>query len=185
KVVTKNKNKISGAEKPQQTLTPRGQLHKETVYGKYRFYESKEEKVGTKFDLETIEKVSNLVYKKALLQRLSENGNDPKKAFGGKNALSKIPIYISLEENIKVPETVKLVWLTEDYSIRKDISPENFKDEKSIDKILDEGVKRILKSRLKEFGGDAKKAFSDLDKNPIWLNKEKGISVKRVRISGV
>jgi CRISPR-associated endonuclease Csn1 len=34
-------------------------------------------------------------------------------------------------------------------------------------------------------GNDPKKAFSDLDKNPIWLNKEKGISIKRVTISGV
>jgi len=185
KVVTKNKNIISGKEKAQITLTPRGQLHKETVYGKYRFYQSKEEKVSAKFDLETIEKVTNPVYKKALLQRLAENGNDPKKAFAGKNALNKTAIYIDLENDIKVPESVKLVWLEEDYSIRKDVTPENFKDEKSIEKILDEGVKRILKNRLKEFSGDAKKAFSDLDKNPIYLNKEKGISIKRVRISGV
>src|SRR5690606_38579636 len=167
KVVTKNKNKISGKEKPQEVLTPRGQLHKETVYGKYHYYENKEEKVGTKFNLETIEKVANPAYKEALLKRLSENGNDPKKAFGGKNALSKNPIYINLEQNIKVPEKVKLVWLEEDYSIRKDITPDNFKDEKSIEKVLDEGVKRILKNRLKEFGNDAKKAYSDLDKNPI------------------
>ncbi len=185
KVVTKNKNKISGKEKSQITLTPRGQLHKETVYGKYRFYQSKDEKVSAKFDLETIEKVANPSYKAALLQRLNENENDPQKAFSGKNALSKNPIYISMENDIKVPDTVKLVWLEEDYSIRKDVTPENFKDEKSIEKILDEGVKRILKNRLKEFGGDPKKAFSDLDKNPIWLKEEKGISIKRVRISGV
>lgn len=187
KVVTKNKNKTKSkkGEKVKIELTPRGQLHKETIYGKYRFYQSKEEKVSAKFDLETIEKVANPVYKKALLQRLAENGNDPKKAFSGKNALSKTAIYIDIENDIKVPETVKLVWLEEDYSIRKDVTPENFKDEKSIEKILDEGVKRILKNRLKEFGGDAKKAFSDLDKNPIWLNEEKGISIKRVRISGV
>lgn len=36
-----------------------------------------------------------------------------------------------------------------------------------------------------EFGGNPKEAFSNLDKNPIWLNKEKGISIKRVSISGV
>lgn len=187
KVVTKNKNKTKSkkGEKVKIELTPRGQLHKETIYGKYRFYQSKEEKVSAKFDLETIEKVANPVYKKALLQRLAENGNDPKKAFAGKNALNKTAIYISLENDIKVPEIVKLVWLEEDYSIRKDVTPENFKDEKSIEKILDEGVKRILKNRLKKFDGDAKKAFSDLDKNPIYLNKEKGISIKRVRISGV
>ena len=185
KVVTKNKNKISGAEKPQQTLTPRGQLHKETVYGKYHFYESRVEKINVKFDLETIEKVSNPVYKKALLKRLFENGNDSKLAFSGKNSISKNPIYLNEMKTKTLPEMVKLVWLTEDYSIRKDITPDNFKDDKSIDKILDEGVKTILKNRLKEFNNDSKKAFSDLDKNPIWLNKEKGISIKRVTISGV
>src|SRR5690606_12757977 len=143
KVVTKNKNKTKSkkGEKTKIELTPRGQLHKETVYGKYRYYESKDEKVGVKFDLETIGKVANPAYKKALLQHLSENNNDPKKAFTGKNALSKTPIYVSLEQNIKVPETVKLVWLEEDYSIRKDVTPDNFKDEKSIEKILDEGIK--------------------------------------------
>ena len=29
------------------------------------------------------------------------------------------------------------------------------------------------------------KAFSNLDENPIWLNKERGISIKRVTISGI
>ena len=30
-----------------------------------------------------------------------------------------------------------------------------------------------------------KKAFSNLNENPIWLNKEKGIAIKRITISGV
>lgn len=185
KVVTKNKNKISGKEKPQVVLTPRGQLHKETVYGKYQYYESKEEKVGAKFDRATIEKVANPLFKQLLLQRLEANGNDAKNAFAGKNALDKNPIYINEEKSEKLPEKVKLVWFVEDYSIRKDITPDNFKDQKSIDKIIDRGIRRIMEGRLKEFGGDAKKAFSDLDKNPIWLNKENGITIKRVTISGV
>ncbi len=185
KVVTKNKNKISGKEKPQEVLTPRGQLHKETVYGKYQYYEQKDEKVGAKFDKTTIEKVANPSYRQLLLQRLNDNGNDPKKAFTGKNALDKNPIYLNEEKSEKLPEKVKLVWFEEDFSIRKDITPDNFKDQKSIDKIIDCGVKRIIENRLREFGGDAKKAFSDLDKNSIWLNKEKGISIKRVTISGV
>ena len=171
--------------KGQVIKTPRGQLHKETVYGKYQYYVNKEEKVSAKFDEETINKVANPIYKKLLLQRLSENGNDPKKAFAGKNVLSKNPIYLNEEKTEILPETIKLTWLEEDYSIRKDITPENFKDIKVIAKILDEGVKRILKERLNEFGNDPKKAFSDLEKNPIWLNEEKGISIKRVTISGV
>lgn len=187
KVVTKNKNKTKSknGEKTKVELTPRGQLHKETVYGKYQYYVNKEEKVSAKFDEETIKKVANPIYKKLLLERLSENGNDPKKAFAGKNVLSKNPIYLNEEKTETLPETVKLTWLEEDYSIRKDITPENFKDVKIIEKILDEGVKRVLLNRLKEFGNDSKKAFSDLDKNPIWLNEAKGISIKRVTISGV
>ncbi|WP_392447505.1 type II CRISPR RNA-guided endonuclease Cas9 [Capnocytophaga canis] len=185
KVVTKNKNKVAGSNKVQEVLTPRGQLHKETVYGKYQYYVQKEEKIGGKFDLETIEKVANPLYQSLLKKRLEENGGDPKKAFTGKNSLAKNPIYLDDTQAEQLPEKVKLVWLENSFSIRKDITPENFKDEKLIDKILDEGVKRILKERLQSFGNDAKKAFSDLDKNPIWLNKEKGIAIKRVTISGV
>lgn len=187
KVFTKNKNKTksSNGEKIKIEFTPRGQLHKETVYGKYKFYVNKQEKIGVRFDEATINKVANPAYKKLLLQRIAENGNDPQKAFSGKNALSKKPIYTNKEKTKLLPEIVKITWLEEGYSIRKDIAPENFKDVKTIEKILDEGVKKILINRLNEFGNDPKKAFSDLDKNPIWLNKAKGISIKRVTISGV
>ncbi len=186
KVVTKNKNKTKSknGEKVKTELTPRGQLHKETVYGKYRYYERKEEKVSAKFDEATIKMVANPTYKHLLLQRLQENANDPKKAFTGKNALSKSPIYLDAAKTTQVPEKVQLVWLEEDYSIRKDVTPENFKDEKTIQKILDKRVKEILLERLKQYG-DPKKAFSDLDKNPVWLNQPKGIAIKRVTISGV
>ncbi|HRE64893.1 MAG TPA: type II CRISPR RNA-guided endonuclease Cas9 [Ferruginibacter sp.] len=186
KVVTKNKNKTKSktGEKVKIELTPRGQLHKETVYGKYQYYESKLEKVSAKFDETTIGLVANPSFKKLLLQRLQENGNDPKKAFTGKNAISKNPIYLDNSKTSQLPEAVKLIWLVNDFSTRKDVTPENFKDEKTIDKILDKKVKEILLNRLKQFG-DPKKAFSDLDKNPIWLNQEKGIAIKRVTISGV
>ncbi len=187
KVVTKNKNttKKSGGTNQKIQLTPRGQLHKETVYGKLQRYETKEESVNTKFNEEYITKVAKKEYREALLRRLQENSNDPKKAFTGKNALNKMPIYISLKENIVVPEKVKIVWLEDYYTIRKDITPDNFKDLKSIAKVMDSGLKTILEERLAEYGNDSKKAFVNLDENPIWQNKEKGIAIKRVTISGV
>ena len=185
KVVTKNINKPADTDKQQITLTPRGQLHKETVYGKYQYYVNKEEKIGVKFDKETIAKVSNPVYREALLKRLQANDNDPKKAFAGKNALSKNPIYLDEAKTKTLTEKVNLTYLEEDFSIRKDISPDNFKDLKSIEKVIDQGVKRILIKRLQDYDNDPKKAFVDLEKNPIWLNKEKGIAIKRVTISGV
>lgn len=53
-----------------------------------------------------------------------------------------------------------------------------------LDKIIDTGIKRTFEARLAEFGGDAQKAFTNLDENPIWLNREKGIAIKRVTITG-
>ncbi|MGY6523040.1 MAG: type II CRISPR RNA-guided endonuclease Cas9 [Mongoliitalea sp.] len=182
KVVTINKNKTKkrAGFNEQIALTPRGQLHKETVYGKSFHYSTKFEKIGASFDVQKINTVAKKEEREALLKRLVENGNDPKKAFTGKNSLSKMPIYLDLERNIKLPEKVKTVGLEENYTIRKNIDPDL-----KVDKIIDVGVKRILENRLEEFGGNAKLAFSNLDENPIWLNKEKGISIKRVKISGV
>ena len=37
----------------------------------------------------------------------------------------------------------------------------------SVDKVLDARVRAILKARLDEFGGNAGKAFANLDENPI------------------
>ncbi len=187
KVFTKNKNnyKTGSGEKCKVELTPRGQLHKETVYGKLRKYVTKEEKVGAKFSEEIIGTVASTKYRTALLNRLKENANDPKKAFTGKNSLDKNPLYVNDEKTEKLPEKVKLVSFEEDYTIRKDITPDNFKDTKNIEKVIDVGVKNILFQRLKDHKNNAKEAFSNLDKNPIWQNEEKGIAIKRVTISGV
>lgn len=178
KVVTKNVNKIKSG-KSQVTLTPRGQLHNETVYGRRQRYATREEKVGAGFTAEKISTVCRKAYRDALMRRLEENGGDPKKAFTGKNALSKAPLYIDNSHRAKVPDRVKTVVLETYFTIRKPIS----KDLK-IEKVVDEGIKRILQQRLKECG-DATKAFSNLDENPIWLNKEKGIAIKSVTIKGV
>jgi CRISPR-associated endonuclease Csn1 len=82
KVVTKNKNitKMQGGTNERIQLTPRGQLHKETVYGKLQKYVTKEEKVGSTFTVEHINKVAKKQYREALLKRLLENDNDPKKS---------------------------------------------------------------------------------------------------------
>lgn len=182
KVVTQNINttKKSGGTNRKVQLTPRGQLHNETIYGSQKKYIVKEETVNAKFDLAKIATVTKLRYKNALLQRLYEFGNDPKKAFTGTNALSKKPIWINELHTEKVPEKVKTLSIETVYTIRKDISPDL-----KIDKVIDKRVKEVLEARLKEFNGNAKQAFSNLDENPIWLNKEKSISIKRVTITGV
>jgi len=183
KVVTLNKNKIKikGKDnyKVKTELTPRGQLHKETIYGKSNSYEVKEEKINAKFDVKKIATVTKPAFRKALLERLEAFENDPKKAFSGKNSLAKNPIFIDgSEEN--VPDVVKTKTLQSQFTIRKEITPEL-----KVDKIVDEGVKRILKERLKKFKGKPKEAFANLDDNPIWLNEKMGIKIKRATITAV
>ena len=155
-------------------------MHLETVYGSCKRYVTKEEKVNASFSVEKIESVTNKRYREALMLRLQQFDGDPKTAFTGKNTLEKNPIWLNETHTEKVPEKVKLVGFETDYTIRKEISPEL-----KIDKVVDSHIRQILQLRLDEFGGDAKKAFSNLDDNPIWLNKEKGIAIKRVTITGI
>ena len=179
KVTTKNINKAKTKDGHQLKvqLTPRGALHNETVYGKICNFEAEYKKVDGKFTEETVLRVSNLKYRQALLERLSAFGNDPKKAFTGKNSLEKNPIWLNADHSHCVPLKVKLYKIVDVFTIKKAVD----KDLK-IDKVIDNKIREILQQRLDEFRGDATKAFSNLDDNPIWLNKEKGISIKRVKI---
>lgn len=182
KVVTLNINttqKATGKNKKAQ-LTPRGQLHLETVYGSCKQYVTKEEKINASFDIKKIQSVAKQTYREALLSRLKEFDNDAKKAFTGKNSLEKNPIWLNTQHTDKVPEKVKMVCFENIYTIRKPIDKDL-----NVEKVVDVHVRQILQDRLKEFGDDAKKAFSNLDEKPIWLNKEKGIAIKRVTITGV
>ena len=179
KVVTKNINKGKTRDGHQQKvqLTPRGALHNETVYGKICSYEAEYRKVDGKFTEDVILRVSNQKCREALLKRLAEFNDDPKKAFAGKNSLEKNPIWLNEDHSYAVPLKVKLYKKVDVFTIKKAVD----KDLK-IDKVIDAKIRTILQQRLDEFGGDAAKAFSNLDENPIWLNKEKGIAIKRVKI---
>ncbi len=178
KVVTRNTNTTAaknGTHKKIQ-LTPRGQLHKETVCSCMKVPCYKEVAVGSKMDSTMIAQVQNPNYRFALQVRLDACGGDPKKAFTGKNSPDKNPIWLDVNHTKCVPSKVVVQWFEIQYTVRKPIT----KDLK-IDKVVDEGIRRILQARLDEFGGDAAKAFSNLDQNPIWLNREKGIDIKSVR----
>lgn len=194
KVVTRNINKAKNnviseiidkegnkkTTKGQVVKTPRGQLHLETIYGSSKRYVTKEEKVNASFDAKKIKTVANKHFREALSSRLNQFGGDAKKAFTGKNALGKNPIWLNVQHTDKVPEKVKTVSFETIYTIRKEVSPDL-----KLDKVVDTRIRKILEDRLAEYGGDAKKAFSNLTENPIWLNREKGIALKRVTITGI
>ena len=182
KVMTQNinKSKVKGGTRKIIQLTPRGQLHNETIYGHTRHRISELVKVDGKMTPERASLIAKKAYREAVLARLAQFDNDPKKAFTGKNSLEKNPIWLNEQHAELVPPQVKLVYFEDYYPIRKPISPDL-----KIDKVIDAGIRRILLARLEEFKGDPKKAFSNLDEYPIYLNKEKGITIKSVRIRGV
>ena len=175
KVATRHVNRISGSDVRQVAFTPRTQLHKEHFYGARQRYVTDIKKVDGKFDAETIALVARKDYRDALMQRLDEYGGNAKKAFTRKNALSENPLYTDALHTCRIPECVKLVWMETYYTIRKPIDPSI-----KIENVVDKRVRDILQQRLKSCGNNAQKAFSNLDENPIWLNEEKGIAIKRV-----
>lgn len=181
KVVTNNINvsKKKGGVNQRVQQTPRGQLHQETIYGSHKEYVTKEEKINASFGDAKIMTVCKHAYKDALLKRLQANGNDPKKAFTGKNSLEKNPIWLDKEKTIAVPVKVKTVSLETVYTVRKPIDANL-----NVEKVVDVRIRRLLQERIAQYG-NAKQAFANLDENPIWLNKEKGIQLKRVTIYGI
>nr|MBQ5605142.1 type II CRISPR RNA-guided endonuclease Cas9 [Bacteroidales bacterium] len=181
KVVTQNINqskKKSGVNKCVQQ-TPRGQLHLETVYGSHKEYVTKEEKINASFDQAKIMMVCKPLYRTVLLKRLQEFRNDPKKAFTGKNSLDKNPIWLNEEKTEALPLKVKTVDMETFYTVRKAID-ENL----NVDKVVDKKTRQLLQNRIEEYGS-AKLAFANIEENPIWLNKEKGIRLKRVSVYGI
>lgn len=166
KVVTRNVNKTKSSLGIQRKieLTPRGALHKEQVYGLRKQYEVFEIPINAKLTQELISCICSKKMRNILQERFDAFGGDSKKAFDKKFAAN-------------FPAKVKGVRFKTFYSIRKDVSPDL-----SIDKILDARVRKCIESRIAEFGGDKKAALSNIDTNPIWLDEEMTIPIKRVTI---
>jgi len=175
KVTTRNVNKTkqeSGYNSKVQ-LTPRGQLHKETVYGKSKRIMDTPTKLNKRFNLAQAQLIADQNLKKLVVGHMAQFDNDPTVAFDNKT-LKKQPL-------VHKGEPLKEVYCFEEiFTIRKDIESDLKRD-----KVVDKKVREVLAQRLEEYGGKNKEAFSNLDKKPIWLNKEKGICIKRVTITGV
>lgn len=172
KVRTKTRGTISKVQ-----LTPRGQLHEATICGSHLEYVTREEKVNASFTKDKIMTICSQRYKEALLQRLHQFGGDAKKAFTGKNALDKNPIWLDEMHIESVPPKVKTVSQERFFTKRKPIDAKL-----NVEKVVDPHIRSILRERLEMFDGKADKAFVNLDEQPIWLNREKGICIKKVTI---
>ncbi|MDE7165564.1 MAG: type II CRISPR RNA-guided endonuclease Cas9 [Bacteroidaceae bacterium] len=182
KVATQNVNRSKSKTAKDGTIrkvqfTPRAELHKDSIYGQRRRYKTTLEKVGSTFNEAKIATVANKELREALAKQLAKYGGDAKKAFTGRNSLEKNPIWLNTDHSRCVPAKVKCMSLEVFFTIRKAISQEIV-----IGNVVDPHIRKILEKRLEEYGGDAGKAFSNLEENPIWLNKEHGIAIKRVSI---
>ena len=165
RVATKSKNtiKIKGGTKQQTTLTPRGFLHKETVYGQIKQFEKV--KLNTRFD--QLNNIADESIKTEVSNHLSKFDNDSKKAFNTKE-LAKF------EEHYKYNQVSVY---THEHVVKYKLSGD-FK-EKDIEFIVDKEVKRVVKAHLVKHGNNPKMAFNA--ENTVWMNKEKGIAIKSVR----
>ena len=163
---SKSTHKVKGGKSTRKILTPRGQLHQETVYGKNKVK-------GPLIELQKVtdpELIIDKDIREAFKLRLATSTQPIKKEFG-KTALKKRPFLIQGKE------ITELHCWEEYYSIRTAI------DEKlDISKVIDEQIKYILFERLRENENDKKKAFTNLEENPIWFDEQKGISIKKVKI---
>ena len=179
KVVTKNVNKTKSASGTQNKtmLTPRGALHKEQVYGVRKQYETYFVPVGSKMTAEVIRTVASKREREALQARLDSFDGDAKKAFTGKNALEKNPLFIDVAQRRQVLDKVKCVRFKTVYTIRKSVAPDL-----TVDKVLDTKARTKIQERIALFGGNVRQALSNLEENPIWLDEAKTIPLKRVTI---
>ncbi len=179
KVVTANTaiTKSSTGDKKNKYLTPRTQLHNETIYSRSFYYKTSEAKVDGSMNAEMVAKVASRLYRDALEARLKQFNGDAKKAFTGKNSLKNNPLFTDGTHTQQVPEKVKIVEIEPRYTVRVAVS-----EDLNLEKVIDKRVKHILEERVAQYGGNKKEAFANLDTNPIYLNKEKGIVIKRVKI---
>jgi CRISPR-associated endonuclease Csn1 len=170
KVATRSRNKPKGSKKGEQvTITPRGSLHEETIYGRIHWY--KKVPLNGRFDLALLKEMPHTVQRELVEKRLAESEKDPRKAF---KDLDKKPIFYGKNNEKKLKEVT--VW---QYSLvsRKTVSP--LLSEKSVSKIADPVVRQAIQARLDAGGGTSKEAFKNVGIDPIQVNQ---FPVRRVRV---
>jgi len=142
-------------------VVPRGSLSEESVYGKILVIERNK---PLKYLFENPETIVKSYIKDLINIRLSENENNPKKAY---TATQKIPIY--LREGIPLEHAS---CYKEEYVIKYNVDT-NFN---KVDKVVDGKIKEILINRLRKFNNNPKEAFKDVslgDGNSIkWFEDE-------------
>jgi len=152
------------------TWTPRGRIHEETVMGRVKRIAEQPVKLDKTFD--QVESIVSDPLREAVKLHLAKYNNDATKAFNTKT-LKTDPIIYKNEEvksvKIYVESCTKRVPLSENFTPAQ------------VQKIIDTKAKEIIEQRIASYGS-IKKALSNLEENPVWLNIEKGIKIKSVTV---
>lgn len=171
KVATKGvrRAKVDGSIKVVQTgvVTPRGALSEESIYGKVKLLQKN---VGLKNLFESPERIVKKYIQDKIIERLEVYGGDKKKAVA---SVKKDPIWLDKEQTKPLEYGSCYV---DEIVIRKPVSAIG---EKQLDDVIDLKVREILQERMAKYKG--KDAYKDLENDPIWYNKDKGIKIETVR----
>jgi CRISPR-associated endonuclease Csn1 len=165
KVATISKFKAKGKNSETGVIVPRGALHEQFVYGKIKIVD-KDKTIKHLF--ENPSKIINKEIRLLIENRLLENDNDVKKAL---SALKKKPIHLDKNQEIVLE---KADCFKDEFVIKYKIQDLKTKD---IPFIIDEGIKKIVKTRLEAHNGKEKEAF----KETLWFNENKRIPIHTVR----
>jgi len=170
KVATKGNRKIKKDGKKiivqKDILIPRGQLHEQFVYGKIK---SIDKEKSIKYLFEHSDTIVNKEIQLKIKNKLIEFNNDIKLAIA---SLKKNPIYSNEKKKI-VLEKADCYQL--ETVLKYPIQSITLKD---VPFIVDEKIKKLVRTRLEEHGGKEKDAF----KSTLWFNKEKQIPILSVRL---
>ena len=191
KVVTQNINKAKNhitfekilpngetkIVKGQKCQTLRGQLHDQTIYGSNPWSRILLSSKITKIEIENI---SSSKLKEFIKEHIRQKGSITKAFSEEELKTLKYNGKALIEVEINSPCYTQRIDIGKIFT---DAQKTNSAKEKILANVLDLQVRKVLQNRLDEFNGDFKKAFSNLEANPI-LNKN-GKFIKRVIIQGI
>lgn len=166
RVATKSVNKIKKGNEIieyRTSLTPRGFLHKETVYGQIKQYEKV--KLSPRFI--NLNDIADPMQQQQVLDHLSKHDNDSKKAFSPKELANFVQLNGYFELAIYKKELVVKYKLDRDFK------------EKDIESIVDKSIQKKVRDHLAKYNNNSKVAFNA--ENTVWMNETKGIPIKSVR----
>jgi CRISPR-associated endonuclease Csn1 len=148
-------------------VIPRGPLSEESVYGKIKVLDRDK---PVKYLFENPQSIVNAEIKAAIIGRLKQHENDVKKAI---LSLKKEPIVLLSGKKLENADCHR-----EEFVIKYPL--EGFKA-KDIESVVDGHIKDILYRHLKEFNGNEKDAFKDIENNPIYTDSAHKIRIRNVR----